>query len=133
MMPPICAMIRASSLPWNAPLERAPESGAALCSQPTISRMENLPDARSLIRMGREMVRFYCQSFPRAPRQIVLDIDDRFGAAYGHRQLHLFNSYHDEYGFQPIVVFDGEGRLVGALLARPDGPKEPKSRPISSG
>ncbi|MFV0384513.1 transposase, partial [Paracoccus sp. (in: a-proteobacteria)] len=37
-------------------LERAPESGAALCSQPTISRMENLPDARALIRMGREMV-----------------------------------------------------------------------------
>lgn len=30
--------------------------------------------------------------------------------------LRLFNSYYDEYGFQPIVVFDGEGRLVGALL-----------------
>lgn len=48
-------------------LERGPETGAALCSQPTISRMENLPDARALIRMGREMVRFYCQSFARAP------------------------------------------------------------------
>ena len=30
----------------------------------------------------------------------------------------------DEYGFQPIVVFDGDGRLVGAVLRparRPDG------------
>ena len=27
--------------------------------------------------MGREMVRFYCQSFARAPSQIVLDIDLR--------------------------------------------------------
>ena len=104
-------------------LERAPESGAALCSQPTISRMENLPDARGLIRMGREMVRFYCQSFPRAPRQIVLDIDDTFDAAYGHQQLRLFNSYYDEYGFQPIVVFDGDGRLVGALLRPARRPK----------
>lgn len=30
--------------------------------------MENLPDARALIHMGREMVRFYCQSFAPAPR-----------------------------------------------------------------
>lgn len=44
-------------------LERGPETGAALCSQPTISRMENLADMRALIRMGREMVRVYCQSF----------------------------------------------------------------------
>lgn len=57
-------------------LERDPETGAALCSQPTISRMENLADSRALIRMGHEMVRFYCASFARAPRQIVLDIGD---------------------------------------------------------
>jgi hypothetical protein len=38
--------------------------------------------------------------------------------------LRLFNAYYDEYGFQPIVVFDGDGRLVGAVLRparRPDG------------
>lgn len=104
-------------------LERNPETGAALCSQPTISRMENLPKARDLIRMGREMVRFYCQSFARAPGQIVLDIDDTFDAVHGHQQLRLFNSYYDEYGFQPIVVFDGDGRLVGALLRPARRPK----------
>jgi len=105
-------------------LERDPETGAALCSQPTISRMENLADRRALIRMAHEMVRFYCASFARAPRQIVLDIDDTFDTVHGHQQLRLFNAYYDEYGFQPIVVFDGEGRLVGALLRparRPTG------------
>jgi len=105
-------------------LERGPETGAALCSQPTISRMENLADTRALIRMGHEMVRFYCQSFVRAPGRIVLDIDDTFDTVHGHQQLRLFNAYYDEYGFQPIVVFDGEGRLVGALLrpaCRPKG------------
>jgi len=60
-------------------LERDPETGAALCSRPTISRMENLADTRALIRMAHEMVRFYCASFARAPRQIVLDIDDTNG------------------------------------------------------
>ena len=97
-------------------LERGPETGAALCSQPTISRMENLGNRRALIRMAHEMVRFYCASFACAPRQIVLDIDDTFDAVHGHQQLRLFNAYYDEYGFQPIVVFDGEGRLVGAVL-----------------
>ena len=58
-------------------LERDPETRATLCSQPTISRMENLADTRALIRMAHEMVRFYCASFAHAPRQIVLDIDDR--------------------------------------------------------
>ncbi len=108
-------------------LERDPETGAALCSQPTISRMENLPDDRALIRMGREMVRFYCQSFTTAPRQIVLDIDDTFDTVHGHQQLRLFNSYYDEYGFQPVVVFDGDGRLVGALLRPARRPKGTES------
>ena len=40
-------------------LERAPETGGALCSQPAISRTENLADMRALIRMAHEMVRFY--------------------------------------------------------------------------
>ncbi len=108
-------------------LERNPETGAALCSQPTISRMENLPGMRDLIRMGQAMIRFYCQSFTRIPSQIVLDIDDTFDAVHGHQQLRLFNSYYDEYGFQPIVVFDGDGRLVGALLRPARRPKGAES------
>ncbi len=104
--------------------ERDPETGGALCSQPAIPRTENLADMRALIRMAHGMVRFYCASFARAPRQIVLDIDDTFDTVHAHRQLRLFNACYDEYGFQPIVVFDGEGRLVGAVLRparRPTG------------
>jgi hypothetical protein len=36
-------------------LDLAP-SDRELCSQPTISRLENRPDVRSLLRMGRAMV-----------------------------------------------------------------------------
>src|ERR1700730_15562661 len=36
-------------------------SDRALCSQSTISRLENLPDARALLRMGRAMVDLYCE------------------------------------------------------------------------
>ena len=104
-------------------LDRLPDD-AALCSQPTISRLENLPGQRALLRMARTMVEFYCGSFRQVPRRIVLDVDDTFDAVHGEQQLRLFNAHYDEYGFQPIVVFDGEGRPVAAMLRpakRPSG------------
>lgn len=109
-------------------VERLP-GGRDLCSQSTISRMENLPDMRALLRMGRAMIDLYCASFRRVPRRIVLDIDDTFDAVHGHQQLRLFNAFYDEYGFQPIVVFDDGGRFVTAIL-RPA--KRPKGREIAA-
>jgi hypothetical protein len=99
-------------------------SDRELCSQSTVSRLENLPDARALLRMGRAMVDLYCESFSQVPRRITLDIDDTFDAVHGGQQLRLFNAHYDEYGFQPIVVFDGQGRFVTAVLRpakRPSG------------
>jgi hypothetical protein len=104
-------------------LDRLP-SGEELCSQSTISRLENLPDLRALLRLGRALVEQYCGSFRAVPKRIVLDIDDTFDRVHGSQQLRLFNAYYDDYGFQPIVVFDGEGRFVTALLRpgkRPSG------------
>jgi hypothetical protein len=98
-------------------------SDRELCSQSTISRLENLPDVRCLLRMGRAMVDLYCASFKQAPKRIVLDIDDTFDAVHGEQQLRLFNAHYDEYGFQPIVVFDGEGRFITAVLRPAKRPK----------
>ena len=102
---------------------RLPDA-AALCSQPTLSRLENTPGPRALIRMARAMVALYCASFRQVPRRITLDIDDTFDAVHGGQQLRLFNACYDEYGFQPIVVFDADGRPVAAMLRpakRPTG------------
>ena len=74
--------------------------------------------------MGRAMVDLYCESFATVPKRITLDIDDTFDAVHGGQQLRLFNAHYDEYGFQPIVVFDGEGRFITAVLRpakRPSG------------
>lgn len=104
-------------------LDRLP-SDDELCSQSTISRLENLPDVRALLRLGRALIEQYCASFRQVPKRIILDVDDTFDRVHGEQQLRLFNAYHDDYGFQPIVVFDGEGRFVTALLRpgkRPGG------------
>ena len=55
---------------------RLPESGIELTSQPSVSRWENAPDLRTLIRLARSMVDLWCNSYPRAPKAITLDIDD---------------------------------------------------------
>ncbi len=54
-----------------------------LCSQSTISRLENLPDVRALLRMGRAMIDLYCESFKQVPKRIILDIDHMFDAVHG--------------------------------------------------
>ena len=41
---------------------RLPDSGADLCSQPTVSRWENAPDLRAVIRLTYAMVDLYCAS-----------------------------------------------------------------------
>ena len=58
------------------------------------------------------------------PKRVVLDIDDTFDRVHGRPATVLVNAYYDDYGFQPIVVFDEEGRFVTALLRpgkRPSG------------
>src|SRR3954451_24786541 len=113
-------------------LGRLPD-GAALCSQPTISRLENLPRPRDLLRMGQAMVGLYCASFRQVPRRIVLDIDDTFDAVHGGQQFRLFNAHYDEYGLQSIVVLDGQVRFVTAVLRPAKRPKAQTSAPSCAG
>src|SRR5437764_11332601 len=58
---------------------RLPDSGTDLCSQPTISRWENAPALRDLIRLMGVMVDLYCASYATPPAAVTLDIDDTGG------------------------------------------------------
>src|SRR5438876_12065781 len=55
-------------------LDRLP-SDEELCSQSTISRLENLPDTRALLRLGRGRMGQYFASFRRLPKRMVHDVD----------------------------------------------------------
>lgn len=96
---------------------RAPESGAALCSQPTLSRLENAPSKIEIARLMAAMVEQFCASYSRAPASIILDIDDTFDAVHGRQQLSLFNGHYDERCFLPIHIYEGtSGKPVAAIL-----------------
>ncbi len=98
---------------------RLPESGDDLMSQPTLSRLENLPSWRDLARMGLRMIDLFCDSFARAPATIMLDIDDTDDAVHGSQQLALFNAYYGEYCFQPVHIFDAATGEPLVSLLRP--------------
>src|SRR3954447_10434462 len=44
---------------------RLPDSGGDLCSQPTMSRWENAPNLREVVRMTYALIDTYCSSYPR--------------------------------------------------------------------
>ena len=81
---------------------RLPVNGADLMSQPTVSRMENTPGLRDLIRLGRVLVDLYCSSYAAPPEAVTLDIDDTCDVVHGHQQLSLFNAHHDERNYPPL-------------------------------
>ena len=98
---------------------RLPDSGADLCSQPTLSRLENAPRLRDVIRLTYTLVDAWMASYPREPEAVTLDVDDTCDVVHGHQQLSLFNAHYDERCFLPIHVYDTERSRPVAVVLRP--------------
>ena len=107
---------------------RLPESGNDLASQPTMSRWENAPDVRTLIRLSHAMVDLWCKRYRRPPKAITLDIDDTDNVVHGHQQFSLFNAYHDERCFMPLHVYDADSGHCVVTVLRPG--KTPSGREV---
>jgi hypothetical protein len=110
---------------------RSPEDGDPLCSQPTLSRLENAPSRTELGRMMLAMIDQFCSSYSRAPKSIVLDIDDTFDAVHGHQQMSLFNAHYDERCFLPVHIYEGtSGKPVAMILREGKTPSGKEVRTI---
>lgn len=103
-------------------LDRLPVSGAALCSQPRISWLENLPNRKALYRMAESQLELYCSSYRIAPTAIVLDLDESFDAVHGRQELSAFNAPYRGHGFLPFHLFDQSGRLLLTVLRPANAP-----------
>lgn len=98
---------------------RLPDTGRDLCSQPTLSRLENAPGLRDAIRLTYALVDQWMASYDKPPSSVTLDIDDTCDVAHGHQQLSLFNAHYDERCFLPIHVYDTEKSRPVAVILRP--------------
>src|SRR5512139_3981563 len=98
---------------------RLPETGVDLCSQPTLSRLENAPALKDAIGLTYALVDQWMASYGREPASVILDIDDTCNVVHGHQQLSLFNAHYDERCFLPIHVYDTERSRPVAVVLRP--------------
>ena len=87
-----CDALRTDPL-FKLAVGQAPESGRPLCSQPTMSRLENAPSRLEVARITAALVDIFCRSFPIPPAAITLDIDDTCDPVHGQQQLSLFNAH----------------------------------------
>jgi hypothetical protein len=98
---------------------RLPETGRDLCSQPTLSRLENAPRLKDVIRLSYALVDQWIASYEKPPSAVTLDIDDTCDVVHGNQQLSLFNAHYDERCFLPIHVYDTERSRPVAVVLRP--------------
>lgn len=96
--------------------DRTPQA-SGLSSQPTLSRLENAVDGRTLRAVLGQVEEQYVTSFTHPPEVIVLDIDSTDDPTHGQQQLSCFHGYYDQHMYHPLLIFDGEsGQLVSAVL-----------------
>src|SRR5713226_3945114 len=98
-------------------LDRLPESGAPLASQPTISRFENRVSRTELSRMARVLVDQCIASYSRPPKVIVLDFDDTEDPVHGEQEEARYDGYYGGYCFLPLHLYEGlSGRLITTIF-----------------
>jgi hypothetical protein len=98
---------------------RLPESGADLASQPTLSRLENAVDRRTVERLAAALADLYIRERGRAgpPPRVVLDLDGTADPAHGAQEGVAYHGYYRQHIYHPLLVFDGDtGHLITAIL-----------------
>src|SRR6266849_9918804 len=98
-------------------LDRLPETGAPLASQPTISRFENRVSRPELYRLALVLVEQFLASYVSPPKLIVLDFDDTEDPVHGEQEQARYDGYYGGYCFLPLHLYEGlSGRLITTIF-----------------
>jgi hypothetical protein len=112
-------------------LDRDPLEGAALGSQPTLSRFENAVGRADLYRLGTALADAVLTSHRErlgdGVRLITIDLDATDDPTHGQQELAFFNGYYDTWCYLPViatVTFNTEPiqHVVAGLLRPGTGP-----------
>jgi hypothetical protein len=87
---------------------RDPIAGAALASQPTLSRFENAVDRRALIAMGHVLADTVIEHHRRRCKgratRITVDLDPTDDPTHGQQEFTFFNGHYDTWCYLPVVA-----------------------------
>jgi hypothetical protein len=89
-------------------VDRDPLTGAALASQPTLSRFENAVGPRALIAMGHRLADTVIAHHRRRLRgrvsRITIDLDPTDDPTHGQQEFTFFNGHYDTWCYLPVVA-----------------------------
>lgn len=89
-------------------LDRDALEGAALASQPTLSRFENAAGPKVLYRVGEALAEAVIKrqrGAHRKAKRITVELDPTDDPTHGAQQLSLFNGHYDTWCYLPVAGF----------------------------
>jgi hypothetical protein len=106
-------------------LEARRQDCAPVAGKSTLNRLErSVPSPSRYHKISHQpegiqrlFVELFQEAHPRAPRQIILDLDATDDPLHGHQEGRFFHGYYDCYCYLPLYVFCGR-HLLAAKLRR---------------
>ena len=96
-------------------VDKPPKPDEPLASSPTLCRLENRVDRKTLARLSAVLVEQFIASFDQPPDELVLDFDPTDLPVHGQQARRFFHGFYGHYCFLPLYVFCGSQLLVAYL------------------
>ncbi|GAC1334749.1 MAG: IS1380 family transposase [Isosphaeraceae bacterium] len=94
---------------------KLPDPAVMLASPPTLCRLENRVDRKTLVAMAGVLVDQFIAAHLNPPEHLMLDFDATDDLVHGRQEKRFFHGYYDQYCFLPLYVFCGDELLVSYL------------------
>jgi hypothetical protein len=94
---------------------KAPEAELPLASPPTLCRLENRVDRKTLVQVAEVFVDQFIAAHPTPPEHLILDFDATDDRIHGKQEGRFFHGYYDEHCFLPLYVFCNHELLTAYL------------------
>ncbi len=100
---------------------RLPDRGAALASQPTLSRLDTAATEASCAALAGVLLRVYLEERAREgePERILLDLDSTADPTHGKQEGSADHGYFGQHMYPPSLVFDGDTNQLISARFRP--------------
>ena len=95
--------------------ERGIKDDMPLASPPTLCRLENRVDRKTLAEIAKVFVERFIASYTQVPDEVIFDFDPTDDPVHGNQEKRFFHGYYDHYCFLPLYVFCGTRLLVAYL------------------
>jgi len=94
---------------------KLPQDDLPLASPPTLCRLENRVERKTLVKIAEVLVDQFIASHQSPPEHLILDFDATDDRVHGTQEGRFFHGYYDHYCFLPLYVFCGDELLAAYL------------------